>query len=174
MLYVYIYIHIYMYISIVSSLCFFTPVFRCTGISYPPVLGFFGTTSDQGFQLHRLHCCWQTVRSWYCGTENLVVSPTGWKHHTRSKRISNFNIPTYQLVQRDKSSLHQVEHEWLHCIFFFTATPEISCARADSSRHIRGNGMVNFLHCDLLSQDVLRQSEQVLILSRIYVPLKKS
>lgn len=58
---------------------------------------------------------------------NLVVSPTGWKHHTRSKRISNFNIPTYQLVQRDKSSLHQVEHEWLHCIFFHSNSWNLVC-----------------------------------------------
>lgn len=152
----YVYIYIYMYISIVSSLCFFLHRYLNALVSHiHQYSACFSTTSDQGFQLHRLHCCWQTVRSWYCGTEI-------WWYHRQdgnTKHVAKeFRLSTYQPINWCNGGIFSSSSwTWVASLhFFFTATPEISCARADSSRHVRGNGMVNLLHCDLLSQDLLR------------------
>lgn len=149
-------LHIYICIyQLLVLFVFFTPVFKCTGISYPPVLGLLFDHFRSRFSTSSAPLLLADSEELILWDRNLVVSPTGWKHKARSKRISTFNIPTYQLVQRGYLLFIKLNMSGFTA-FFFTATPEISCARADSSRHVRGNGMVNLLHCDLLSQDLLR------------------
>ena len=109
---------------------------------------------------------------------NLVVSPTGWKHKTLSKRISNFNIPTYQLVQRGYLLfIIKLNMSGFTACFFHSNSWNLvyqSWQFKACQREWYGKLASLWLAEPGPAQDVLRQSEQVLILSWIYVPLKKS
>ena len=115
----YVYIYIYMYISIVSSLCFFLHRYLNALVSHiHQYSACFSTTSDQGFQLHRLHCCWQTVRSWYCGTEI-------WWYHRQdgnTKHVAKeFRLSTYQPINWCNGGIFSSSSwTWVASLHFFS------------------------------------------------------
>lgn len=174
----YTFTYIHMYISIVSSLCFFLHRYLNALVSHIHQYSACGTTSDQGFQLHRLHCCWQTVRSWYCGTEI-------WWYHRQdgnTKHVAKeFRISTYQPINWCNGGIFSSSSSWawvasLACFFHSNSWNLVyqSWQFKACQREWYGKLASLWLAEPGPAQDVLRQSEQVLILSWIYVPLKKS
>lgn len=170
MLYVYIYIYICIY-QLLVLFVFFTPVFKCTGISYPPVLGLLFDHFRSRFSTSSAPLLLADSEELILWDRNLVVSPTGWKHKARSKRISTFNIPTYQLVQRGYFLFIKLNMSGFTAFFFHSNSWNLVCQSWQfkaCQREWYGKLASLWLAEPGPAQDVLPQSEQVLILSWIY------